>query len=210
MPSEDACRPKGDMADVLAEIRSLANLMKAKVRPQRQRFPFFCRNGASCPFLACGTCWFSHDAEAKSTKTSSTNDAENEKLQCQLDKKVAAMQATIDKKMTDLAKYVDKRLSDVDAKLEAMAEAFIKVEADSPTLHEKNLSSNGDVAELSLSQVQAFKLDIVKDLSDTFQDGVRLSFEAFGKIIEARMAKIEAKIGLATPDPSAPPLDGNT
>jgi hypothetical protein len=210
VPSEDASRPTGDMADVMAEIRSLATLMKAKVRPLRPRFPYLCKNGACCPFLACGTCWFSHDADAKSPKTINTNDAENEKLQHQLDKKLAAMQSTIDRKMTDFAKYVDTRFSEVDAKLEAMAEAFIKDEADVPSLHEKSLSPNGDAAELSGAQVQAVKFDIMKDLSETFQNGVRLSFEAFGKIIEARMAKIESKIGLAAPVPSAPPLDGNT
>ena len=156
-------------------------MMKAKAKPQRQRFPHLCENGASCPFLACGTCWFSHDADAKCTKDISTNDTENEKLQHQVDKKIAATQSTMDKKMTGFSKYVEKRLSEVDAKLEALAEAFIKDEADSPTLLENDLRPNSDVELLDVSQVQAIKFDVIKGLSATFQDGVRRSLKHLHK-----------------------------
>ena len=62
VPKVDAV-PQGNAAEVLDEIRSLCKTMKSRSSQRRPRFPFHCKNGPLCPFLACHSCWFVHEGD---------------------------------------------------------------------------------------------------------------------------------------------------
>ena len=142
MPSQVGSGSFNGADDILVEISSLKKIMSAKTVPRRPRFPFPCRNGHLCPFLACAGCWFVHEGDdvpvmGKDTKTftsegkkaSQFGKAEHKsQLEALIEKRVAEVQSEVDKKFASFSQHLDRHLASIESKLEALAEASYSFE----------------------------------------------------------------------------------
>jgi hypothetical protein len=126
--------PDHTLADVLSELRSMTNFMKTRQPRHKQRFPFACKNGLSCPYLACGCCWFKHDND---NSNSSDVIQQVPSPYAVLEKRVAHIQSAVENKFGEFSQHVEKRLGFFESKLEALAEATCKIEDDILQLEEQ-------------------------------------------------------------------------
>ena len=111
----------------MSELRSMTNLMKTRQSKHKQRFPFACKNGLSCPYHACGCCWFKHgNGDNKSSDIIEHVPSPN----AALEKKVALIQSVVEKQFGEFSKHVENRIGFFESKLEALDEATCKVEED--------------------------------------------------------------------------------
>ena len=115
--SDIAADPKGEVAELLSEVRGLTKMMRTKVVQPRPRFPHACRNGSSCLFLACKSCWFVHEGDEVSSLRASRKgyDARVSATVPSIDEVPKAgglLQASLDKFMIKAEAKVEKRIND--------------------------------------------------------------------------------------------------
>ena len=142
----DSSLSKGDIEEFVLEMRSLSKMMRGKAMEKRPKFPYKCKNGSSCPFSACGSCWFVHDDDAlpivspRNVKASNTP-VKPTRSQEPLQNKLTII-ADFEKKLVDLSKSIDHRLAAFESKLDAMADAIFKNETDLQEMQEEKAVSS--------------------------------------------------------------------
>jgi len=205
---EFSSMPDGPSAELVHEMRSLSSLLKAKSE-RKPRFPYLCKNGASCPFLACRSCWFVHDGDGVEVKHNDANRVgiatNNQKQVSQtqdINMRLTNMRQVLENKLVDLSKSLDHRFAELESRLDALADSVLSNESDmQDILCKRDAVAPSVTPTLSM---EVIKLEVAKDVSTMFQDGLGKSFDAFGKLMENRFSVIEAKLGLTVPEASEP------
>mmetsp|Transcript_37584 Transcript_37584/g.59447 ORF Transcript_37584/g.59447 Transcript_37584/m.59447 type:complete len:207 (-) Transcript_37584:74-694(-) len=185
--------------DALQELRSLSKVLKA--RQSKQRFPYACKNGPTCKFLACGSCWFQHEEAIAHGKVET-----REPIRDAIEKKIMAVQSVVEKKINDLSKYVDNRLGLLEAKLESVLEATLKNESDICMLEAENEKLDARESSKKIKDELEPECELLDERIDTklnefMKTTVKTAFEgamtAFAEHVGKRVTTIEAmlKIG---------------
>ena len=193
----DCSLSKADLHQLVLEMGAFSKIMGGKAMDRRPKFPYKCKNGASCPFQVCGNCWFVHDGDAISTVNQQAVKASSMPKETQhsselLLNKLTGITTEFEKKLVNLSQSIDLRLAAFESKLEAMADAILKNEVDVQELQEEQVVIRKP-EEISQNSSQ-LKVEIAKELGETFQLGIAKSFEEFGKLMDARFSHIESKI----------------
>ena len=132
--------------EVLQAVQSLTKVVGDKKKSSCRRFPYLCRNGIKCQWLACGSCWFQHEApkkQGKNIQLPEESDYKNTNTVQAFETQMAKVQATVEKKMEELSNYVDRRLACLEARvgdiLEEASELSIKPESDVDNKFDKHV-----------------------------------------------------------------------
>ena len=126
---EVAMKSQDSLSEVLLAVQALTKVVATQQnKGRRRRFPYLCRNGPSCPWKACGACWFKHEAEERELPQQVSEMTATPAAS--LETKLAEVKANMEKKVGELSKYVDRCFDNMESKLEALAEAVFKQESD--------------------------------------------------------------------------------
>jgi len=203
-----------DSNDALHAVQSLTKMLVSQPckssKCSSQRFPYACKHGASCPFLAIGCCWFSHGDVQKSS--SSNEDGKLQNSSPKRDAELAKLTESIEKKLSDLSRYVERCLEEVEAKIEDLAEAVFNQEGDTRKTTAAVESNKGGLQKLDAEEADKFKslfakldkrmdeqleryfaicLEKTQEVTGTVVEG---AMQVSSKNIDARLLKIEARL----------------
>ena len=175
--------------------------MKTRHAKQKQRFPFACKNGRLCPYLACNSCWFKHDdvelVEAIGKKE------HPEAALAAADKNIAVMKATVDKKMHDFTKHVDERMYCIESKLEALAQCAFRNEEEIQQLEVQVCSNPKAHSKPNDELMCEIDCKIDQKLQDflrgTVQDAFRAAFETFSSQVGDKIQSLEDQLAILMP-----------
>jgi len=192
MKSPDDCT----LSDVVQELRTLTKFMKTRHAKQKQRFPFACKNGRLCPYLACNSCWFKHD-DVEPTEVNGKKE-HPDAAQAAFDKNVAVMKAAVDKKIQDFTKHMDERMYCIESKLDALAQCVSKNDEEIQQLEIQVCSDTKALSKPTHELMREIDCKMDQKLEDSLkglvQDAFRAAFEAT-EDFEARVeGKIDAKL----------------
>jgi hypothetical protein len=205
VPAVPVTEPKGDVANILLEVRSLSEMMKTRVCKQRPRFPFACKNGPSCPFLACGSCWFRHegddvDLQSTANKPTTVSNNKDEKQLKALDMKITDFQNHVDSKLASLSSYIDQQLANVFGKLDALAEATFQNETDITELSAISAKAGREAPCVAkdLQSSSAFvelQAEIAKEIEAKFDSKLQVGLDQMRSLIQALVEALGDKVG---------------
>ena len=155
----ESVKKQDSQDEILQAIQALTKVVTLRQsKGNQRRFPFLCRNGASCPWKACGACWFKHQDEDQQQPPQQNEIATFNVIS--MESKVADITKNIDKKLSELSKYVDRCLGEMESKLQTLAETFFKHEDE---LHEMTAASHS-----ATDYSQSFKAALKAELEDSW------------------------------------------
>ena len=190
--------PKGCISDVLQALHSLTSEIRLERAPRRPKFPFACRNGPTCAFLACKSCWFVHDGDevevmkcmpkghATSVKCNSSEKTTPVSrdvglVQCTaaFEEKLASIQRSMD---TRLSKFESKVTCDFDSKIANLVNLekhLVGLGADMSESWDAKLSATEDLEANFSTKISAIESQLVELQSRPATD--------VGKVIDAKL-----------------------
>jgi len=192
------------LSDVMQAIQALSKDTAARNKKASQRFPHVCRNGASCKFLACGSCWFQHDELHRDSnaanKPENNSETDYQKHFQALEAQIANVKATIDKRLDDLSDYVDRCLACFEEKLgneEDTLEKDMSVKLDKQgadkfkLLFAKMDKRMDQQLEHYFTICLEKTMETTREVTGTFVEG---AMKTAAKSIDGRLQKIEARL----------------
>ena len=186
--------------DVMQAIQSLTKMVASQPkRCKRQRFPFSCRNGPSCQWMACGACWFSHDCSDKVKKDGEVKGQKLEDIADRITMKLKQLEDKIERRISSLSHHVDRLFGEMAAKLDSLAEATFKNETDiEDVLADRQALAATDKlrSELAADLDNQIDMKLVEFLATDVRTSFENAMQAFAVHVDDRVQIIKGKSGL--------------
>ena len=193
----DSSLSKADIEELLLEMGSFSKMMRGRTKEKKPKFPYKCKNGSSCPFLACGSCWFVHDDDALPIVSQHNVKVSNMPMkftqpQESLQDKLRVID-DFEKKFVDLSKSIDHRLAAFELKLDAMADEIFKNEADVQEMQEeKAVISKPEELRQNIDERIDEKLEIF--LKESVKCAFEAAFASFSQTVGEKVVVIEREL----------------